>query len=61
MDSENEWFPSSFSPIDTEHSFQWYDIELKIAGKETLKRRLAGRVEPCKWSFSDPAMGYGLS
>jgi phospholipase C len=51
--------PSSdtFITIDTEPGLRWYDLSVRIDGKEPFQRRYAGRVETGDWGYSDPAMG----
>jgi phospholipase C len=43
--------------IDTKPGLGWYDLSVRIDGKEPFRRRYAGRVETGLWSHSDPAMG----
>ena len=43
--------------IDTKPGLGWYDLSVRIDGKEPFRRRYAGRVETGLWSYSDPAMG----
>jgi phospholipase C len=38
-------------------SARWYDLTVTVAGHPHFKRRLAGRVETGRHSFTDPAMG----
>jgi phospholipase C len=38
-------------------SGNWYDLTVKVAGVNGWSRRLAGRLETGRDSFSDPAMG----
>jgi phospholipase C len=47
--------------VNTHDSYCWYDLIVRLSGIESYSRRLAGRVETGKWSFSDPAMGGHLS
>jgi phospholipase C len=47
-------------PIDTKAGLGWYDLSVRMDGKEPFVRRYAGRVETGEWSFSDPAMGRVL-
>jgi phospholipase C len=44
-------------PIDTSIGLRWYDLSVRVDGREPFLRRYAGRVETGKWGFSDPAMG----
>ena len=44
-------------PIDTKPGLGWYDLSVRIDGKEPFRWRYAGRVETGQWSYSDPAMG----
>jgi phospholipase C len=43
--------------IDTKPGLGWYDLSVRIDGKEPFRRRYAGRVETGHWSYSDPVMG----
>jgi phospholipase C len=43
--------------IDTQRTYCWYDIGVKMSGIDNYSWRFSGRVETGKWSFSDPAMG----
>jgi phospholipase C len=43
--------------IDTKPGLGWYDLSVRIDGKEPYRRRYAGRVETGAWGYSDPAMG----
>jgi phospholipase C len=48
---------SALFVVDTQSSFQWYDVEISIAGSSNFERRYAGRVEIGAWTFTDPAIG----
>ena len=41
----------------SEHTFGWYDLTIRVAGSELLSKRYAGRIETGKPSFSDPVIG----
>jgi phospholipase C len=43
--------------IDTKSGLGWYDLNVRVDGKEPFRRCYAGRVETGKWGYSDPAMG----
>lgn len=43
--------------IDTKTGLGWYDLTIRVDGKEPFRRRYAGRVETGQWGYSDPAMG----
>jgi phospholipase C len=43
--------------INTQQSFGWYDITVRIEGSPRCAKRYAGHVETGNWSYSDPAMG----
>jgi phospholipase C len=43
--------------VDTRPGLGWYDLSVRIDGKEPFRRRYAGRVETGQWGYSDPAMG----
>jgi len=43
--------------INTDKSFGWYDISVKVQGNTAYEQRFAGRVETGKPTQSDPAMG----
>jgi len=43
--------------IETNASFGWYDVAIRVAGRDHFEHRYAGRVETGQWSQSDPAMG----
>jgi phospholipase C len=43
--------------VDTQPSFGWYDVSVRIASSPLFEKRYAGRVETGRWSYSDPAMG----
>jgi phospholipase C len=46
--------------VDTQRSFGWYDLSVRVAGQDTFEKRYAGRVETGKITSSDPAMGKTL-
>jgi phospholipase C len=43
--------------LDLARSFGWHDLRIRVEGFPNFERRLAGRVENGKESFSDPHMG----
>ncbi len=43
--------------INTDKSYGWYDISVRIQGNKVYEQRFAGRVETGKPTQSDPAMG----
>lgn len=43
--------------VETQRSFGWYDVSIKVAGHAQFERRYAGHVETGQWSFSDPVIG----
>jgi phospholipase C len=43
--------------VDAEHSFGWYDINIRAVDNRTFEHRFAGRMETGEWSFSDPLIG----
>lgn len=45
--------------IDTQGSFGWYDLSVRPGGQVRCEKRYAGRVETGRWTYSDPAMGFG--
>ncbi len=47
--------------LDTQPSFGWYDLGVRVDGHEPFDKRCAGRVETGAWSFSDPAMGRAVT
>jgi phospholipase C len=42
--------------IDTQSSFGWYDVAIRMGGNTRFEKRYAGRVETGQPSYSDPAM-----
>jgi phospholipase C len=43
--------------IDTQKSFGWYDMSVRVQDLDGFAKRYAGRAEAGKWSYSDPALG----
>jgi phospholipase C len=43
--------------LDTQKSFGWYDVSIRIKGNSSFDRRYAGRIETGKPSKTDPFMG----
>lgn len=48
---------NTFFDIDTRESFGWYDFSIRIDGVDGFERRLTGRVETGKWTYTDPVIG----
>ena len=46
---------------DTQRSFGWYDLGVRIDGHKRFEKRYAGRVETGKWTSTDPAMGRAVT
>ena len=42
--------------IDTQRSFHWYDVAIRVESFHEFEQRFAGRVETGESSFSDPAI-----
>ncbi|MBS1744921.1 MAG: phospholipase C, phosphocholine-specific [Bacteroidetes bacterium] len=40
-----------------ENNFNWYDLSIKVKGKNNFEKRYAGRVETGEHGITDPAMG----
>ncbi|MEP0842066.1 MAG: phospholipase C, phosphocholine-specific [Phycisphaerae bacterium] len=43
--------------VDAGASHGWYDLVVRVAGRDKPLKRYAGRVETGAWSYTDPAMG----
>ena len=43
--------------LNTDKSFGWYDVSIKVKGNKEYEQRFAGRIETGKPTQSDPAMG----
>ena len=48
---------SSLIVLDLAKNYNWYDVSLKVNGKEHFEKRYAGRIENGKAGYSDPLMG----
>jgi phospholipase C len=44
-------------PINTKAGLGWYDLSIRVDGKEPFVKRYAGRTETGDWGYSDPFMG----
>jgi phospholipase C len=42
--------------IDSQPTFHWYDVEVRIDERPLFLRKYAGRVETGAWGFSDPTI-----
>jgi phospholipase C len=43
--------------VNSQRTFGWYDLSIRIADCPDFEKRYAGRVETGAWSYTDPAMG----
>jgi phospholipase C len=54
LNESGQTITESFS---LENSFNWYDLSIKVKGKNNFEKRYAGRVETGEHGITDPAMG----
>ena len=60
LDSAGGEASKAILTLETEHSFGWHDIGIRVEGFPSFSQRFAGRIETGNDSFSDPFMGRSL-